>query len=159
MGNRKIKNATVIEYNGIKFKSKLEAMFYKELLQAGFKPEYERRTYLLWKGLKPTIPFYTKDKRTKLLKIDMSKLRNMTYTPDFTFNYKNSLIIIEAKGKENDTFPIKKKLFRDLLETMKQENPMFFEVFSKKQLLQAIEIIKSYEPIYIKDKGHVVITP
>ena len=159
MKNKKIKNATTIEYNSIVFKSKLELAFYKLLIQAGFDPQYERKTYTLWEGCKPTVPFYTRDNKTKLLKLDNVKLRNMTYTPDFTFTYNGRFIIIEAKGKENDTFPIKKKLFRDLLETMKQENPMFFEVFSKKQLLQAIEIIKSYEPIYIKDKRHVVITP
>lgn len=149
MANKKIKNATVIEFNGIKFRSKLELAFYKMLVQAGFNPQYECMTYLLWEGCKPTIPFYTRDKKTKLLKLDKVKLRDMTYTPDFTFNYNGRLIIIEAKGKENDTYPLKKKLFRGLLEKLSQENPLFFEVFTKKQLLQAIEIIKSYEAINI----------
>lgn len=80
----------------------------------------------------------------------------MTYTPDFTFNYNGRLIIIEAKGKENDTYPIKKKLFRGVLETL-PNNPMFFEIFNKKQLLQAIEIIKSYESINPKDKDIVAV--
>ena len=52
-------------------------------------------------------------------------------------------IIIEAKGKENDTYPLKKKLFRKLLEEYKYDDILFFEVFTQKQLLQAIEIIKS----------------
>jgi hypothetical protein len=142
--NKKVKNAKVIVYNNIRFKSKLEVSFYKILTQAGFNPQYERITYLLWKGFKPTIPFYTKDKKTKLLKLDEVKLRDMTYTPDFTFRYNGRLIIIEAKGKENDTYPLKKKLFRGLLESMTLDNPLFFEVFTQKQLLQAIEIIKSY---------------
>lgn len=153
MTNKKVKNATVIEYNGIKFKSKLELTFYKMLVLAGFKPQYERKTYLLWKGCKPTVPFYTKDKKTKLLKLDKVKLRNMTYTPDFTFNYKGKLVIIEAKGKENDTYPLKRKLFRGLLEGCTGDNPLFFEVFTQKQLLQAIEIIKSYETINTEDKN------
>ncbi len=153
MVNKKVKNATVVEYDGIKFKSKLEAAFYKLLTQAGFEPKYEERTYLLWKGCKPTVPFYTKDRKTKLLKLDVTKLRNMTYTPDFTFNYNGKLIIIEAKGKENDTYPLKRKLFRGLLEDYIHDNPLFFEVFSKKQLQQAIEIIKSYEPIGKEDTG------
>lgn len=145
MANKKVKNATEIEYNGIKFKSKLECSFYKKLLEAGFEPEYEQRTYPLWNGLKPSVPFYTKDKKTKLLKLDMNKLRDMTYTPDFTFNYNDRFIIIEAKGKANDTYPLKRKLFRGLLEGMTQDNPLFFEVFTQKQLLEAINIIKSYD--------------
>lgn len=151
MVNKKVKNATVIEYNGIEFKSKLEVTFYKMLLLAGFKPQYEKRTYLLSEGFKPTIPFYTKDKKLKLLKLDMKKLRDMTYTPDFTFNYNGRLIIIEAKGKENDTYPLKRKLFREVLEHCTDDNPLFFEIFTQKQLLQAIEIIKSYEAINPKD--------
>lgn len=159
MKNQKIKNATSIEYNSIRFKSKLELSFYKILLQAGFEPQYERRTYLLWEGCKPTVPFYVKDRKTKLLKLDETKLRNMTYTPDFTFNYNGRLIIIEAKGKENDTYPLKRKLFRGLLEGCTHDNPLFFEVFTQKQLLQAIEIIKSYEPINPEDTGIVAQSP
>lgn len=148
MVNKKVRNATVIIYNNIRFKSKLEVSFYKILVQAGFEPKYEEKTYLLWEGYKPTIPFYTKNKKTKLLKLDMTKLRDMTYTPDFTFNYNGRLIIIEAKGKENDTYPLKKKLFRKLLENHPEENPLFFEVFSQRQLQEAIKIIKSYEAVY-----------
>lgn len=159
MANKKVKNATVIVYNGIKFKSKLEAAFYRILLQAGFEPQYESITYLLWKGCKPTVPFYTRDKKTKMLKLGETKLRNMTYTPDFTFNYNGRLIIIEAKGKENDTYPLKRKLFRGLLEGCIHDNPLFFEVFTQKQLLQAIEIIKSYETINQEDTGIIAQSP
>jgi hypothetical protein len=141
--NKKIRNATVVEYKEVVFKSKLEASFYKILTQAGFSPQYECRTYLLWEGFKPTVPFHTKDRKTKLLKLDTAKLRDITYTPDFTFTYNNMFIIIEAKGKENDTYPLKKKLFRKLLEEYKYDDVLFFEVFTQKQLLQAIEIIKS----------------
>ena len=81
----------------------------------------------------------------------------MTYTPDFTFNYNGRLIIIEAKGKENDTYPLKRKLFRGLLEGQTNDNPLFFEIYTQKQLLQAIEIIKSYEPINKEDRGIIAI--
>lgn len=146
MSNKRVKNATIIQYRDIKFKSKLEATFYKMLLQAGFNPQYESKTYVLWNGFKPTIPFYTKDRKTKDLKLSTDKLRDITYTPDFSFNYNGLEIIIEAKGKENDTYPIKRKLFRKILEKLSPK-PLVFEVFNKKQLLSAIEIIKSYEAI------------
>ena len=142
MNNKKIKNACAKSFNNIIFKSQLEVVIYKELLRAGFNPKYEERKFVIWEGIKPTKPFYNRDIQTKMLKLDMGKMRDVTYTPDFTFEYKNHLIIIEAKGFENDTFPIKKKLFRGLLE--KIEIPVvYFEVYTKKQLLQAIEILKA----------------
>ena len=142
MANKKILGATSLISDNITFKSKLEVTIYKELLRAGFNPKYEEQKFVIWEGIKPTKLFYNKDIKTKMLKLDMGKMRDITYTPDFTFKYKKYLIIIEAKGFENDTFPIKKKLFRRLLETMKTP-VIYFEVYTKKQLVQAIEIIKS----------------
>lgn len=140
--NKKIIGATAKEYNGIKFKSKLEVTVYSTLLQEGFKPKYEEEKFIVWKGFKPTVPFYNKDKVTRLLKIEDVKVRDITYTPDFTFEYKDTLIVIEAKGFENDTFPIKKKLFRKYLEKNRPSS-LYFEIYTKKQLMQAISIIKA----------------
>ena len=142
MANKKILGATSLVSNNITFKSKLEVTIYKELLRARFNPKYEEQKFVIWEGIKPTKLFYNRDIKTKMLKLDMGKMRDITYTPDFTFRYKKYLIIIEAKGFENDTFPIKKKLFRGLLEEMKTP-VIYFEVYTKKQLVQAIEIIKS----------------
>lgn len=142
--NKKIKNATIKEYDNIEFKSNLEVMVYKTLKEEEFTPEYETKKYILWKGFKPTIPFYDKCKTTKELKLNTKKIIDTTYTPDFTFTYNNKFIIIEAKGKENDVFPIKKKLFRKYLEE-NIANAIYFEIFNKKQLLQAIKIIKNEE--------------
>lgn len=142
MVNKKIRGATSLVSDGISFKSQLEVVIYKELLRAGFNPKYEERKFVIWEGIKPTKPFYNRDIQTKMLKLDMGKMRDITYTPDFTFEYKNHLVIIEAKGFENDTFPIKKKLFRGLLEKM-ETSVIYLEVYTKKQLLQAIEILKA----------------
>lgn len=142
MNNKKIKNACAKSFNNIVFKSQLEVVIYKELFRAGFNPKYEERKFVIWEGIKPTKPFYNRDIQTKMLKLDMGKMRDITYTPDFTFEYKNHLIIIEAKGFENDTFPIKKKLFRGLLEKM-ETSVIYLEIYTKKQLLQAIEILKA----------------
>ena len=76
--------------------------------------------------------------------VSTKKIIDITYTPDFCFDYNNLFVIIEAKGIENDVFPIKKKMFRKYLETCKKP-VVYFEIYSKKQLLQAIEIIKGYE--------------
>lgn len=141
MSNKKIIGATNKEYKGIKFKSLLEVSVYKTLIQEGFNPLYEVEKFTIFKGFKPSKLFYNKDKKTRDLKLEMSKVRDITYTPDFTFLYKDTLIVIEVKGFENDVFPIKKKLFRNLIESL--ETPIiYFEIFTKKQLLQAISIIR-----------------
>lgn len=141
--NKKIRNATATTYNNINFKSKLEESIYKTLLSAGFKPDYEKLKFVLWEGFKPTVPFYNRSK-SKVFKQETTKLQDITYTPDFTFKYKDLLVIVEVKGVENDTFPIKKKMFRKYLETLGIPC-IFFEVRTKKEMLQSVEILKSYE--------------
>lgn len=143
MENKKIRNATETVYNDIKFKSKLEATCYKTLNESGLVAGYETVTFKLMEGFKPTVPFYNRSK-SKVFRLDMSKVRDITYTPDFTIFYKDALFILEIKGIENETFPLKKKLFRKYLEQM--ETPcVYFEIHTKKELLEVIDIIKSYE--------------
>lgn len=142
MENQKIRNATPEEYNSIKFKSKIEAMVYRTLLQYGFKPEYEAHTYTIWEGFRPTVPFYTRNK-DRITILNLKKLINITYTPDFYMEYQGLKIIIEVKGAVNDVFPYKFKLFRKYIENLPdKKNYLIFEVFSKKQLLEFIQIIK-----------------
>ena len=142
MENRRIRNATITSYNEIIFKSKLEAMVYKTLLQYGFEPEYETHTYTIWEGFRPTVPFYTRNK-AKATVLNLKKLISITYTPDFYMEYQGLKIIIEVKGQTNDVFPYKFKLFRWHIENLPdKENYLIFEVFTKKQLLEFIQIIK-----------------
>lgn len=70
-----------------------------------------------------------------------SVVEDITYTPDFNFKLNGIYVIMEAKGKENDVYPIKRNLFRKQLELL--DYPvMFFEVHSKKEALEAIKIVK-----------------
>lgn len=133
------------EYDGLKFDSKNEVAVYKHLKNEGFEVLREPVKYVLWEGCKPTVPFYNINKRTKVLELDMDKLRNITYLPDFQISYAGYTIIIEVKGKENDVFPVKKKLFRKLLES--REKVMYFELNTIRQLKQAIEIIKKLKDV------------
>lgn len=155
--NKKIRNATKKSSNGITFKSLLEKNIYNVLLEQGFKPLYEPKTFLLWDGFKPITPYYDKEttkqrnKRdkdsSKQLILKSSKIVGIRYTPDFYFKYKDINIYIEAKGVENDVFYIKKKLFIKYLDDMyikNKEKSMYFEVYSNKHMLQAINIIKEY---------------
>ena len=154
--NKKIVNATRNTYDGIVFKSLLEKVVYSTLSQLGYSPQYEPQTFTLFEGFVPITPFYDKmsDSKVKkaLLKYKMLELKSgkiigIKYTPDFYFRYNNIDIYIEAKGMENDVFYIKKKLFIKFLDERflsTGQKSMYFEIYNKRQLLQALEIIKDY---------------
>ena len=139
MENKKIKNASKHTYNDIEFKSSLEVTVYKTLLQEGFNPEYEPETFIVWEGFKPTTPYYTRNRGK--LKLNSIVVRDITYTPDFIIKYGNKTIVIEVKGFCNDTFPIKRKMFRKYIEG--KSDFMYFEIYSKRELLEAIKIIRN----------------
>jgi len=143
MENKKIKNATKTTESGIAFKSETEARIYKALVAEGFNPLYEKVTFTLSEKIRPTVPFFNRIKG--LLGLDMKPVQAITYTPDFTFEYNGILIVIEVKGFENDVFPVKRNLFRKHLETLSQPS-MFFEVRTKKELLEALRIIRMESP-------------
>lgn len=140
--NKKIRNATPLEYDNIVFKSKLEKMTYQTLREKGFPVSYEPRKFVIWEGFRPTIPCYNRNSGTGMLRQETKKLIDVTYTPDFVFEYNGYTIIIENKGFLNDTFPMKKKMFRKYLEEHLPKS-IYFEIYTKKQLLQAIDIINS----------------
>ena len=161
--NKKIRNATQCTSSNLTFKSQLEKGIYNTLQQLGYNPKYEPFTFTLWEGYIPITPYYDKEtdaQRTKrlekgedvtpskILTIRNSKVVGIRYTPDFYFKYKNLNVYIEAKGIENDVFYIKKKMFIKYLDNRflkTGEKSIYFEVYTKKHLMQALEIIKDYE--------------
>jgi hypothetical protein len=113
------------------------------LLQEGFEPFYEGTKYVIWQGFKPEIPFYKISKKTNKLTLQTSKIKDITYTPDFTVEYEDKILFIEAKGKQNDSYPIKRKLFLKHLESI--PNAYFMEVYSKKDLVESLKQFDQYE--------------
>lgn len=142
--NKKVKNATTNEYDGIKFKSLLEARGYKLFKEAGFEHiYYESDKIILMDGFKPTVPFYVRNKKTKKLELNDNKLVHISYTPDLIITHNNTIFYIELKGMKTDSYNIKVKLFRNYLE-IREKNRVFFELHSIKEIKEAIEIIKHY---------------
>lgn len=147
--NRKIKGAKFTEYNGIKFKSILECSCYKKLEAAELDFSYESERIILWKGTKlnNTIVYAPRKirvgKYNKFLDLQTRALLNITYTPDFVVLKDGYKIYFDVKGKENDVYPIKKKMFLKALEEREDGiKYLFFEPHSVRQMIQAIEIIK-----------------
>lgn len=136
--NRKIINATPVEADGIKFKSKMELLVYKTLVDKGYHPAYEARQFTLMVGGRPQFLVLKDGKK------DASKIRDITYTPDFSFIHGNCVVFVEVKGWQNDTYAIKKKLFLNhLMEHYGAGEVAFFEVHSKKGLLACLEHLNS----------------
>lgn len=150
--NKKVKNATPKEWGGIKFKSILETTVYRTLVENGFEPKYEERTFDIFPKYEPNIPFYTKNDFKKLNKkitkvsdtlvLDSRSQQAITYTPDFMFDYKGRTIVVEVKGFQNELYPYKMKMFRKYLESC-QGNYEIWEIYSKKQLTECINLLKN----------------
>ena len=65
----------------------------------------------------------------------------LTYTPDFKFDAQGTTVYLEAKGFENDVFPVKRKLFLSWIE--RQEKPILFaEIKTLRGLNRLIERLK-----------------
>lgn len=146
--NKKVKNAQKHEYNGIVFKSKLEVATYKMLMEEGFNPEYEKHTYMLQESKLFPTPHYAPYKDRKLHRVvwglNKYKIISIKYKPDFVFTVKDTLVIVEVKGYQNDRYPYQKKLFFKWLEEH-NPNSVFFEVHNIKQLKETVRIIKDLQ--------------
>lgn len=134
--NKKVVNSQTTFIGDIRFKSLLESRIYKYLKDNKYSFKYESDKYILQKGFKSNISFYRKT--SKGFTLDKSKVRDITYTPDFIIKINNYTLIIEAKGFKTDSYNIKVKLFRKLIDTM--VNIVFAEITSIKELKTLLEI-------------------
>lgn len=136
--NKKVRNATAKVYKGIKFRSKLELFTYRKLEDADIDALYEKKKYVLQEGFRYSATVYEPHK-TKGYIPTTTKIRDITYTPDFVDPH--GRWIIEVKGFANDVFPLKWKMFKNYL--MQQDDPpVLFLPRNQKQVLETIELIK-----------------
>ena len=121
---------------------------YKAIESEGYTPLYEPITFTIWNGFKPRIPFYKKNKSSRKMTLENTKIRDITYTPDIIFYAGTRMILVEVKPDyENDVFPYKKKLFRRFLETQfdnvsEEHMPIYVQVGTIKHLKDFIKILK-----------------
>ena len=99
-----------IVVDGIKFASGLEAYMYKALKKAKIKADYEKRTFEVFSGFYFPESSYERQANGKGSMINRGdkKILGIKYTPDF----EGKDFIIECKGRPNDTFPIRWKMFK-----------------------------------------------
>jgi len=130
----KSKKAT---YNGIEFQSLLEKRMYQLLHEEEIPVEYEEHSFTVFDAL--VYPQACYEGTPKKLYNKGSKVRSITYTPDFVDP--NGKWIIETKGYANESFPLRWKLFKRHL----KENNLAYVLFmprNKTQCLEVLELIK-----------------
>lgn len=96
--------------DGIQFRSGLEKHTYLALKEAGLYEMYEVEVFQIIDGF--TLPNLSIEKQAngkgEFVNRGGKKILGIKYTPDFTgFDY-----IIECKGRANESFPIRWKLFK-----------------------------------------------
>jgi len=132
----KVKNAKKSTYKGLEFKSNLELHCYKQLKTSNIDVEYEGTTFTIFPAM--VYPLACYEGTPKKLYNKGSKIRPITYTPDFVDP--NGKFIIETKGYANESFPLRWKLFKKHLKDNNKQYVLFMPR-NKKQVDEVVELI------------------
>jgi hypothetical protein len=102
-----------ISYDGINFASGLEKYMYMALKKHKIKAKYEGETFVLINGFHFENESYERQANGKgeLVNRGSKRILPIKYTPDFI----GEDFIIETKGRANESFPIRWKLFKKLI--------------------------------------------
>jgi len=99
-----------VTHDGIKFASGLEKYMYIALKKAKLKAKYEGETYIVQDGFEFKTTSYERQSNGKGEFKDRGnkKILPIKYTPDFV----SDSFIIECKGRANESFPLRWKMFK-----------------------------------------------
>ena len=102
--------AKKVTFDGIKFASGLEKYMYIALKKAKIKAKYEGKTYIVQEGFTFKNESYERQSNGKgdLVNRGCKKILPIKYTPDFV----SDSFIIECKGRANESFPLRWKMFK-----------------------------------------------
>ena len=102
--------AKKVSFDGINFASGLEKHMYIALKKAKLKAVYEGETYELQEGFMFDVDSYERQGNGKgdMINRGQKKILNIKYTPDFV----SDSFIIECKGRANESFPLRWKMFK-----------------------------------------------
>ena len=99
-----------VTFDGIQFASGLEKYMYLALKKAKIKAKYEGQTYIIQDGFEFKNKSYERQSNGKgdMVNRGSKKILPIKYTPDFI----SDSFIIECKGRANESFPIRWKMFK-----------------------------------------------
>jgi len=130
--------AKKISYDGINFASGLERYMYMALKKAKIKSKYEGETFVLINGFHFENEAYERQSNGKgnFQNRGSKRILPIKYTPDFIGND----FIIETKGRANESFPIRWKLFK-LLVSQQFPNYTLYKPQNQAECDRVIELI------------------
>ena len=129
-----------VTYDGITFASGLERYMYQALKKAHIKASYEGETFVLLNGFHFENECWERQSNSKgdFKNRGEKRILPIKYTPDFI----GKDFIIETKGRPNESFPMRWKLFKRLV--MQQfPNYKLFKPQNQKECDKVIEILQT----------------
>ena len=129
-----------VTYDGITFASGLEKYMYKALKEAKIKAKYEGETFVLLDGFYFENEVYERQSNGKgeLVNRGCKRILPIKYTPDFI----GDGFIIETKGRANESFPMRWKMFKKYIN--KNDIPVtLYKPQNQKECDKVVELIKS----------------
>jgi len=130
--------AKKVTFDGIKFASGLEKYMYQALKNAKIHAIYEGATFELQEGFMFDIDSYERQGNGKgaMINRGQKKILNIKYTPDFV----SPSFIIECKGRANESFPLRWKMFKKYV-NHKMKHVTLYKPQNQKECDEVVELI------------------
>ena len=127
-----------VTFDGITFASGLEKYMYIALKKAKIRADYEGATFVLQDDFKFEIDSYERQANGKgdMVNRGQKKIQSIKYTPDFV----SSSFIIECKGRANESFPMRWKMFKKYV-NHKLKHVTLYKPQNQKECDKVIELI------------------
>ena len=127
-----------VTFDGITFASGLEKYMYQALRKAKIHSVYEGATFILQKDFVFNVDSYERQANGKgdMVNRGQKKIQNIKYTPDFVSNS----FIIECKGRANESFPIRWKMFKKYIKEY-MEHVTLYKPQNQKECDQVVGLI------------------
>ena len=129
-----------VTFDGITFASGLEKYMYMALKKAKIKAKYEGQTYVLQEGFMLENKSYERQSNGKgeMVNRGSKKILPIKYTPDFV----STSFIIECKGRANESFPLRWKMFKNYI-NKHMKHVILYKPQNQKECDEVINLIKS----------------
>lgn len=134
---KSISKAKKYTYRGIDYKSGLEKYMAQILYENKIKFEYESTKFELQEGFRLELKSYERQANGKgeFKNRGEKKILPITYTPDFI----GKGFVIETKGYANESFPMKWKMFKKLMNV--QGDIILYKPQNRKECDETVKLI------------------
>ena len=131
--------AKKVTFDGIQFASGLEKYMYIALKKAKIKARYEGQTYIIQEGFEFKNKSYERQANGKGQMVNRGgkKILPIKYTPDFI----SDSFIIECKGRANESFPLRWKMFKKYVKA-NLKHVTLYKPQNQKECDEVINLIK-----------------